>query len=120
MEVDLEGPGAFSVSVVGASHRQAALQAVAEREGGPGAIVKAVLVLEDDNPHDPNAVRVEIGGALCGYLSRDDAKTYRAHLVALAEPDLIVHCKAKIVGGFDTKDGGRAHLGLKLDLPPFT
>jgi hypothetical protein len=28
-----------------------------------------------------------------------------------------VRCKGKIVGGFETQTGERAHFGLKLDLP---
>ena len=120
MEVELEGPGDFAVDVVGVSHRQDVLAAAAAgSEGGRGVIVDAALVLEDTNPHDPNAVRVEIDGELCGYLSRDNARRYRANLAAVGQTDLVVRCKARIVGGFETKDGGRAHFGMKLDLPPF-
>ncbi|MBX9747828.1 MAG: HIRAN domain-containing protein, partial [Hyphomonadaceae bacterium] len=86
---------------------------------GNTAIVEAVLVLEDDNPHDDQAVAVTIDGALCGYLSRADARRHRADLAAAGASDARVRCKARITGGFATSGGGRAHFGLKLDLPGF-
>lgn len=113
MVVDVPGPGVFAVEVVGVARRQGVLAAAAER----GAR-HAVLVLEDDNPHDANAVRVEIDGETCGYLSREAAKLYRANIAAVGEGKLTVRCRAKIVGGFETASGERAHFGLRLDLPP--
>ena len=113
MEIAIEGPGAFAVNVVGVSQYQPVLEAAA----GDGAIVEAVLMLEDDNPHDDQAVAVHIDGARAGYLSRTDARLYRADLAAAGGERLSVRCKAKIVGGFETRGGERAHFGLKLDLP---
>ena len=113
MEIFISGPGAYAVDVVGVSRRQEVLEAAAEE----GARVEAVLVLENSNPHDANAVAVEIDGRLVGYLSRENAALYRADLAAAGTPDVSVRCNAKIVGGFETRDGGRAHFGLKLDLP---
>jgi hypothetical protein len=94
-------------------------QSVLETAAADGAVVEAVLALEDDNPHDDQAVAVLIAGARAGYLSREDARRYRAHLAAVGEPDLTVHCAARITGGFETEGGGRAHFGLRLDLPRF-
>ena len=37
----------------------------------------AMLILEDDNPHDANAVRVDIEGLTVGHLSRADAVRFR-------------------------------------------
>jgi hypothetical protein len=113
MEVAVQGPGAFAVNVVGVSQYQRVLEAAAE-EGGA---IEAVLVLEDENPYDDHAVAVHIGGERAGYLARADARLYRADLVAAGQPDLRVRCKAKITGGFETRDGARAHFGLRLDLP---
>jgi len=120
MQIDIQGPGAFAIDVVGVSRRQAALAAVVERHGRGGrtATVDAALVLEDSNPHDANAVRVEIDGELIGYLSRDNARRYRADLAAVGQPQAVVRCKARIVGGFETPSGERAHFGVRLDLPP--
>ncbi len=113
MEIELEGPGAFAVDVVGESQYQRVLEAAAEE----GAIVAATLILEDSNPYDDQAVAVHVDGQRAGYLSRANARAYRADLAAAGTPDLTVRCKAKIVGGFETRDGARAHFGLKLDLP---
>jgi hypothetical protein len=112
MEVAIEGPGAFAVNVVGVSQYQRVLEAAAE-----ASVVEAVLVREDDNPHDDQAVAVFIDGQRAGYLSRADARRYRADLAAAGDATLSVRCKARIVGGFETKTGERAHFGLKLDLP---
>jgi len=112
MEVAIEGPGAFAVNVVGVSQYQRVLEAAAE-----AGVVDAVLVREDDNPHDNQAIAVFIDGQRAGYLSRADARRFRADLAAAGDSTLRVRCKAKIVGGFETKSGERAHFGLKLDLP---
>jgi hypothetical protein len=113
MEIDVEGPGAFAVDVVGVSQYQDVLEAAAEA----GAAVHATLILEDSNPHDDQAVAIYIDGRRAGYLSRANARLYRADLAAAGNARLTVHCKARIVGGFETTGGGRAHFGLKLDLP---
>jgi hypothetical protein len=38
----------------------------------------AILTLENDNPYDRNAVRVDIDGLTVGHLSRSDARRFRA------------------------------------------
>lgn len=120
MDLEITGPGQFAVDVVGVSRRQDVLAAIVERRGRSGRTVNtdATLILENTNPHDVNAVRVEIDGALIGYLSRDNARRYRADLAAAGQPQATVRCKARIVGGFETSDGERAHFGVRLDLPP--
>src|SRR5690606_10267292 len=113
MHIELSGPGTFAVEVVGVSQYQRVIQCAGE----PAEIVTATLVLEGDNPHNDQAVAVTIEGERAGYLSRAKARAYRADLAAAGAADAVVRCKAKIVGGFETRDGARAHLGLKLDLP---
>ncbi len=113
MEVEVPGPGTFAVDVVGVAQYQDVLEAAA----GEGPIVGATLLLEDSNPYDDRAVAVHIEGRRAGYLSRANARLYRADLAAAGDPRLIVRCKAKIVGGFETARGDRARFGLKLDLP---
>lgn len=118
MEVEVAGPGDFAVDVVGVSQYQDVLAAAAAgRKEERTLVVDAALLLEDSNPHDANAVAVHVGGRRAGYLSRANARAYRADLAAAGMPALTVRCKARIVGGFETRSGERAHLGLKLDLP---
>src|SRR5205823_14756801 len=38
----------------------------------------AILTLEDENPYDHNAVRVDIEGLTVGHLNRHDAITFRS------------------------------------------
>ena len=120
MQIDLHGPGTFAVDVVGVSRRQSVLAAIVDRQSRRGRTVTldAVLILEDSNPRDANAVRIEIEGELIGYLSRDNARRYRADLAAAGQPRATVRCKARIVGGFETESGERAHFGVRVDLPP--
>ncbi|WP_395646413.1 hypothetical protein [Terricaulis sp.] len=119
--VMLPGPGKFAVEVVGVSNYQPAIEAAARPRaaGARPLTVEAVLLLEDDNPHDANAVRIEIGGAAVGYLKREHARRYRLDLEAAGHPRIVARCKARIVGGYDRGEGVRATYGVKLDLPPF-
>ena len=117
MDITVEGPGAFAVDVVGVSQYQDVLAAAAGRKDGRAVVVDAALLLEDANPHDNQAVAVHIDGRRAGYLSRANARLYRADLAAAGASQAVVRCKAKIVGGFETARGERAHYGLKLDLP---
>lgn len=117
----LPGPGAFSVEVVGVSNYQPAIEAAARarEEGARTLTTEAVLVLEDDNPHDANAVKVQIGGRTVGYLNRENARRYRSDLETAGLPRIVARCRARVVGGFARDDGQRATYGVRLDLPPF-
>jgi hypothetical protein len=113
MEIEIDGPGAFAVDVVGESQYQRVLETAAEA----GDVHEATLILEDSNPYDDQAVAVHLNGQRAGYLSRANARLYRADLAAAGAERATVRCRAKIVGGFETQTGARAHFGLKLDLP---
>jgi hypothetical protein len=72
-------PGA-TVEVVGESFYQSHLRSIfgpAKRDWSY-MNCSAELVLENDNPHDANAVRVDINGGAVGHLSRADAVKFRA------------------------------------------
>ena len=67
----------------------------------------ARLVPENNNPHDKNAVMVRIELRLVGYLSREDALTYRGKFQAKPQDT-----RAKV-----TSDNGKFYrVWLKLDL----
>lgn len=72
---DLDGPAEYEVEVVGESHYQPALEHLCGGRSRDSAekYCKAVLVLEDSNRHDPQAVRVDIDGRTVGYLPRHTA-----------------------------------------------
>jgi hypothetical protein len=77
------------------------------------------LIPEDTNPHDDKAVRVAMGGVTVGYLSREDARTYRRRLATKKLGMCVASCGAQIVGGYDLNDGTQAYYGVKLDIKPF-
>jgi len=118
-QANLPGPGRFAVEVVGTSHHQESLEAICGGRSKDGVRFKttAVLVLEDENPHDKKAVRVEIDGYAVGHLSRENAREYRKQLKKAGHPKITASCAALIVGGWDRGGGDRGHFGARLDLP---
>jgi hypothetical protein len=76
-----------------------------------------MLCLEDSNPFDDKAVRVAIEGRTVGYLSRNDARSYRKQLKHLGHARIVCNCRAVIVGGWRRSRSDEGHFGVKLDLP---
>jgi hypothetical protein len=118
VNADLGGRGGYNLDIVGESHYQAALERLAGGRSEDGVRVKttATLILETNNPHDPQAVRVDIRGRTVGHLSREDARTYRLRLRQLGCPNLQASFPAIIVGGWNRGGGDRGHFGVKLDV----
>lgn len=107
--------GGRLINVAGESHYQQALRDLCG--GDPQQPVRrefeALLVPEPDNAFDPNAVRVEIGGRLVGYLPRDEAVAYGPTLSALERRGRQGACEALVSG----RGGETAMLGVFLRLP---
>lgn len=103
--------------MAGESHYQDALRALLG--GSPEGEVRhectAALVPEPDNPHDPNAVMVQIEGRLVGYLSRADAVAYAPLVQSLATRGRTAVCEAMVAGRGDSS--GTSNLGVFLRLP---
>ena len=83
--------------------------------------VYAVLVAENDNPHDPNAVAVWVQGLKVGHLSRANARRYRPGPLRLenryGQP---IALEGEIVGGGIREDGpGRLGVFLRYDPTDF-
>jgi HIRAN domain len=73
----------------------------------------AALNAEPTNPHDAQAIRVDIqNGAQVGYLSREDAEWYQPVFAALAAQHLTGVVRAKLIGGVADKPS----IGVMLDL----
>lgn len=117
LRVPLKGNGSFSFDIVGESSYQPALEKIAGRKTTEGKdfACRATVCLEPLNPHDPNAVKVEIAGQTVGYFSKPDAKDYAGQLSGNSHATRSEEVAAKIVGGFKskTKEG---HYGVKLDI----
>lgn len=109
--------GEFNFPVVGESFYQGALAALAHQHGTRTTFA-VLLVLDNDNPHDPQAVAVMTQGERLGHLSRQDARSYRRRLSALRLSELPATCDAQLIGGPTSTDPARSY-GLLLDLKPF-
>lgn len=104
------------LEVVGESHYQDALSAIAGPKTAEGANYACIadLVPEPSNVHDRNAVRVEVNGRRVGYLSRPSAKHYRAALAHMGRAVVPIQCHATIKGGW-LRRKGEGHFGIVLD-----
>ncbi len=114
-------PPGLPVAVVGESHYQAALEHLCggrEKHGARHECV-ALLMPEDTNQFDPDAVRVDIDGLAVGYLSRPAAKRYRPIANQMRSEGKIGAASAVIVGGWDRGPEDRGHFGVQLDMNPY-
>lgn len=106
----LGGPGMYALQVVGESFYQRELRDIVGRTRRPVRIeARACLILEDSNEYDDQAVRVDILGHGVGYLSRENARQYRAELERQGIGYIVGVCNALIVGD--------ELFGVLLDLP---
>ncbi len=108
--------GEYSLACVGESHYQDALERICgtsntERENQ----VSAVLCLEDTNPYDSEAVRVDVHGDTVGYLSRQDARAYRKLLSSVRCSDPL-ECRGVIRGGWNRSANDHGYYGIWLDV----
>lgn len=117
--IRIDGPGKYAVDIVGESHYQDELDHICGGKCADGfnKEVEAMLILDDKNPYDDQAVAVSIDGELVGHLSRGLARQYRTQLLELEVPRANAIVQAKIVGGWIRDDGDEGHFGVKLDLP---
>jgi|SRR6185312_16324868 len=115
----LHGTGKYEFDIVGELQYQSALESICggRTEEGAQKHAEAHLYLEDANPYDNKAVRVDIDGMTVGYLSRENARSYREQLTQLGLPNLIGVCNALIVGGWRRSSSDEGYFGVKLDLP---
>jgi len=110
----LETRQSFGLRVVGASHYQPAIRSFY----GAGEL-DATLTQEPENPYDPNAIRVEIGGKTVGHLDRDTAayfsdwiKTRRYEGKRFKAPAMVEHVV------FDEGEARLFMVGLRIKMSP--
>lgn len=115
-DVILLAPGrGFTFNVVGESEFQRALSKICGGKKAGGHKHEATAYLRFvANPHDPNAVAVDIAGKQVGWIPSPLTSEIRREIAAVS-PAGNVACKAKIVGGWDEEDG-EGHFGVKLSL----
>lgn len=114
----LRNVGAFGLRVVGTFYYQEALHDLygPRRPDGVKIADEGELVTEDENPFDPNAIALVVGGQLLGYLARENAILFRQ---AMADARIIagrfpVHLL--VTGGVSTSEGRLAQFLVHLDL----
>ena len=115
----VHGKGEFDFDIVGESHYQETLELIAGgwTYDGCHLCVDAIVLPEDSNLSDKQAVRVDISGATVGYLTREDARRWRRWLVRKGLELSPVTCKALITGGWNRGGDDWGHFGVRLDFP---
>jgi len=113
----IPGDGRFRFAIVGESRYQKELENICggRRKDGAEHITEAVLIAEDENPADRNAIRVDVRGRTVGYLSRQDAFLYRERVRVGSLTSCAIQCRAKVRGGWDRGGENRGHFGVWLD-----
>jgi hypothetical protein len=115
----LMGSAKFELEITGEEQYQAALEALCGPRVPKGVNLyeTASLKLEDKNPQDKNAVRIEIRGKQVGYLSPKAASLFRQQLIARGIPKGVGQCAAVIRGGWISSDGRKGPYEVWLDTP---
>ncbi|HJQ12594.1 MAG TPA: HIRAN domain-containing protein [Gemmatimonadaceae bacterium] len=111
----LQARGDYPLACVGESHYQNALEQICGASSARENPVLAHLCLEDTNPYDPEAVRVDVNGSTVGYLSRQDARAYRELMAAAGYADTL-ECRA-VIRGRRAQDPSDHGYGIWLDVP---
>ncbi|MEW7009507.1 HIRAN domain-containing protein [Lentilitoribacter sp. EG35] len=97
----------FKVNIVGESFYQDSLQIIWKRTNKDDR-PKAKLVPDPKNPHDANAVKIEVMGMHIGFLSKEDAIRYHAEFGPKSS-----QCNIRIYGGFN--DDSSTNISAKLN-----
>lgn len=111
----IDGTGKYAVEVVGESHYRRSFEALLGEAAYTDRELTgdAVLQLQDNNPHDDQAVAVFVQGRQVGHLTRDMARTFRKALKRDGFGQLReVAVGCRIYGG-----GAEGHFSVWLDLP---
>lgn len=115
----ITGPGRFAVDVAGESFYPDSFATLCGPRSAEAVNIekRARLALQDDNPHDKQAVRVTIDGYPVGHLSREHARVFRRSVRygELSKYE-VFECAAIICGGWDKGNGDAGNYGVRLDL----
>jgi len=106
--------GLFNTNVAGEYfHRENLIKLCGEKRQ---VTINALLILDDNNPHDKNAVRVEINNLPVGYLSKEMAVTYRQYINKINKSESAISCRARIKRN-DRVDTQKTYYDVYLSLP---
>ncbi len=114
----LRGNGSFDFEVVGEAQCQASLEEICggRDEDGVDHQCVAVIVNDDGNAYDKNAVAVFVDGKRVGFLPRQVAPEFRRQISRINPSCASVGCRAVVRGGWDRGDGDVGSFGVWLDV----
>lgn len=114
----LRGNGNFEFEVVGEAQWQSSLEAICGGRSEDGANVSkaALLVKDEGNQFDSNAVAVFVDGHQVGYLPRAIAPGFRIQIDRTNPSQASVGCRSVIRGGWRRDDGDQGNFGIWLDV----
>lgn len=109
--------GLFPVKIVGAHFYHSDIARIARNKVGCNALVfcTALLIPEENNFHDSNAILIKIDSEKVGHLSRDLALEFRNRLAIQGLTGQTTTCDAVISGGIETPDKTYDYI-IELDL----
>lgn len=110
----------FSYYAVGHPHHQDALKSIFSDRTPENneKLVEAVLVIDDANPYNSQAVRVDIQGQTVAYLKDENAKQFRKKMKEKGPSEIKATCAAKIVYWERESNNYLVVLDLPLDYQP--
>lgn len=114
----IRGPGLYLINVAGESFYPGSFALLCGPRGTEPVEIeaRAQLRLQDDNPHDAQAVHVTISGYPVGHLKREHARAFRRSVrYGPLSAHEVFECDAKIVGGW-ANETSNGHFGVRLDL----
>jgi hypothetical protein len=125
LHTKLDGPGLFLFEVAGQNHYQPAIlqllqgrfqesEALESTAQSAEHYVTAILRSEPSNPHDCNAIAVEISGLKVGYLDRLTAAKLTNQSKRLGFDRIEATCKAKL-SGYRSHGDQAAKVNVMLD-----
>jgi hypothetical protein len=114
----LRGNGNYDYEVVGEAQCQESLEEICggRDEDGVDHQCVAVMVNDDGNSYDKNAVAVFIDGKRIGFLPRQVAPEFRRQVLRINPSCASVGCRGVIRGGWDRGDGDIGSFGVWLDV----
>lgn len=102
--------------LVGEFYYQSAFKKLVGNHGDRGAHLEylAILIPENTNKFDNQAIRIDIKGMTVGYFNRNDARRFRMRLNTKRLAGQTTTCNAVIEGGQLLYDGNRSNYSVSL------
>lgn len=107
--------------LVGEFYYQSAFKKLVGNHGDRGVHLEclAILIPENTNQYDNQAIRIDIKGMTVGYFSRNDARRFRMRLITKRLMGQTTTCNAIIEGGQLLHEGNRSNYSLSLAIDRF-